>query len=124
MSSDPEILIHESPAQGHETPFISGPYSFKGPDPCFTQPSTPWAAVYARGAAVAAAAAALAVDQAKGSPEGPTPSQRSHIARAHVYQDKQITKMRNQALLKYTAAAHVINLRRSKGRDHEVLHCG
>ena len=73
MCSDPEILIHESPGQGHETPFTSGPYSFKGPEPCPTQPSTPGAAIYARAAAVAAGAAALADDQAKGSSEGPTP---------------------------------------------------
>ena len=62
-----------SPRQGHETPFTSGPYSFKGPDPCPTQPSTPGAAISARAAALAAAAAALAGDQPKGSPEGPTP---------------------------------------------------
>ena len=73
ISSDSEILIHVSPGQGHETPFTSGPYTTKGPDPCPTLPSSPGAATSTRAAAAAAAAAALSEEQSRRSCEGLPP---------------------------------------------------
>lgn len=64
--SNPEILIHVSPGDGHETPFTSGPYSSTGPDPCPTLPSAPAEAISAR-------AAALADQQSHGHSDGLPP---------------------------------------------------
>ena len=69
IASNSQILIHVSPGNGHQTPFTSGPYSSTGPDPCPTLPSSPRAADSARAAAVAA----MADEQPRGSCEGLPP---------------------------------------------------
>ena len=62
ISSDSEILIHVSPGQGHETPFTSGPYVFKGIEASGFPTSPPRAAQSAK-----AAAAALAGERPRNS---------------------------------------------------------